>query len=325
MKFFKKIFAFILVVAAFTTSLVNAQENTAEERRSIQPQNTQTNEPLPQDGPTPLPQDVPPVFNGEGFTLVPAEPNSVNSRKFIFELRPGEILEDYVIVKNLSQENGGNFYLYGADPTFSAQGTPAYKTRDATGQGEGKWVTFDEPMMYLEPLEEKRVKFTLKAPTDAPYGDYRIGIAMEKVQQDSNNNAITIATRVILHAEIKLTDNPTVIAKNTNDNNVASSPTLQNQPWRSYYFWVSLGLFLVSLIVLILITWKERRAKNLSLAAAKAAPSASIASVSKVSKSSKAKRATTQKVTKKKSVKATAKKPSKSTVRKTSKKRKLTS
>ncbi len=224
--------------------------------------------------------DLPPEIanmQSEGFTIVPANPNPPESSNFTFELGPGSEVRESVIIKNLSTEPA-TFYLYGADPTFSQQGTKAYKTRADSGEGEGQWITFDEPEVLLQGGEQKQAFFTLKIPQDTSFGEYRAGIAMEKTKKDINNPNITIATRLVLHTDMTITNIP---------------PTKDGQAngvWQAYYFWISLTLFLVSLAALIWITFEENKEK--------AATKRSTAKKSKTS-SAKTKRTTTRKTTRK--------------------------
>ena len=202
-----------------------------------------------------MPANPIPDFESEGFTISPAYPNSINPRQFIYELKPGQKTEDYVYVRNLSKETA-NFYLYGADPTFSAQGTPAYKTRQAGGNGEGQWLTFENPQIELKGGEARKVKFTLTIPSDAGQGEYRIGVAMEKTKLDTNNPNVTIATRVILHTKVVVTDNPQAVPREGMEG-AGAEPGKTS--WQTYYFWISLALFITSFAALIWVTLSERQ------------------------------------------------------------------
>jgi len=283
-----------LILAQFSAAL--AQEPPAPEN---------TTEVTPELAAEVLGQPLP----NEGFTITPANPNTINPRKFIFELKPGDQANDYVEIRNLSPTEQ-TFLLYGADPTFSAQGTPAYKTRQAGISAEGAWVKFEEPEVKLGPDETKIAKFTITAPHEAAGGDYRAGIAMEKSKKDVNNPGITIATRIILHAEIKVTDSPNAIPKQdgTYKNGTHTDHPPENQ-WKVVYFWISLVLFIASFIALIWVTLQERKQKTI-------AP----APVALTKKKTVKKRKTTTKAksTKTKAKKSTAKK----TVRKTAAKKK---
>ena len=180
------------------------------------------------------------VHNHGGFTLTPAYPNTINARKFIFEIAPGTSVTDYILVRNLSDVDEA-YLLYGADPTLSNQGTPAYKTRQNGGDGEGSWIKFQEPEALVNAGGIKLFKFTLNVPENTPLGDYRAGITMERVQKDKNNAAITIATRVILHSDIKVTDDPQPVP---HDQEPPQDTKLTAQ---TPYYWVFVGLFIISI------------------------------------------------------------------------------
>lgn len=199
-------------------------------------------------------------IRSEGFTIVPANPNTINPRKFIFEIRPGETSDDYVTIENLSNQEE-KFLLYGADPTFSAQGTPAYKTRQSDSGAEGSWIKFDNPQITLKGREKRIEHFTISVPPDTELGDYRAGITIEKSKADINNPNITIATRVILHSEIKVTLDPQPVPKH--DGTFASSITPEEPSWQIVYFWISLGLFIVSFLALIIVSYQERKKKKM--------------------------------------------------------------
>lgn len=210
---------------------------------------------LAQESTTAIPEEIT-NMKSEGFTIVPGDPNTISPRKFIFEGEPGSTMRDTVLIQNLSNEEA-TFSLYGADPTFSSQGTPAYKTRDAGGDGEGRWITFDEPSITLKAREERTVPFTLTIPEDTPLGDYRAGVAMEKTKQDINNPNIIIATRLIIHSDIKVTDNPSVVPKQNGAQGVEEPK--EDSPLQIYYFWISLALFVISFIALVWITFEEKK------------------------------------------------------------------
>ncbi|MBU1703124.1 hypothetical protein KJ951_01855, partial [Patescibacteria group bacterium] len=139
------------------------------------------------------------------------------------------------------------------------QGTPAYKTRDTESNDEGKWITFDHPEVVLAPKEDQKEYFTLHVPPNTQPGEYRAGIAMEKTKKDTKNANITIATRVILHSKITVSENPSPVPKAAAP--VVSGSDAKNQ-WQIYYFWISLILFLGSFIALIWVTYNEKKASR---------------------------------------------------------------
>lgn len=232
-------------------------------------------------------------MESEGFTINPTRPDPNNRSNFSFEIGPGDELHDSVILKNLSSE-ASTFYVYGADSALSAQGTPAYKTRMDTGNGEGKWIQFEESEIVLQGGEQRELSFTLAVPENTELGDYRVGIAMEKTKQDVNNPNVTIATRLVLRTDIKVTNNP------------APQPIVEvDKTWQNYYFWISLLLFVVSLTTLIWITFQESKEK------AKNADSSKSSASTALKKSTSRKKSTAKKTPSRKSTgrKTTKKKP----------------
>jgi hypothetical protein len=195
-----------------------------------------------------LPED------NEAFTIVPAYPNAENRKKFIYELKPGTEISDYVAVQNYANKEV-TYLIYPANTTLSNQGTIAFKTRADMGIGTADWITFDEPAVTLKPQQAKLVKFTLKIPEGTAYGDYKAGIAMEKTKQDVNNPGITIASRLIIHVQIKVTQTPQPIAKSSLP---AFTIKQDGSNFKTYYFWISLGLFIISLALLIW-TWANEK------------------------------------------------------------------
>ena len=186
-----------------------------------------------------LPEEIA-NMQSEGFTIVPTNPATPGSSNFTFELGPGSEVRDSVTIANLSNE-AATFYLYGADPTLSQQGTRAYKTRADGGEGEGQWIVFDEPEIVLEGGEKRQAFFTLNIPSDTSFGEYRAGIAMEKTKKDINNPNVTIATRLVLHTDMNIKNIPPT---KTDLDGVSET-------WQTYYFWRSNTLFLLRLTALI--------------------------------------------------------------------------
>ena len=193
--------------------------------------------------------------DNEGFTMVAAYPAAKSSYKFDFELKPGQKADDYVAIKNYANEPA-EFLLYAANATLSNQGTIAYKTRYEMGSGTADWVSFETPTITLQGGETKIAKFTVNVPADAQMGDYKFGIAMEKQKKDVNNASVTIASRLILHGSLKVTENPKIIAKSAQPNVEIKNVT---PVWKTYYFWISFVLFIISLGLLVWSTLHERK------------------------------------------------------------------
>jgi len=180
-----------------------------------------------------------------GFTISPAN-LTTDTHNFSFSLKAGESVNSTAFIKNFSP-NTEHFYLYGADPTISNTGSLAYKTRDQSTTGPGSWIKFDSPELDLAPNAEKIVNFKITIPADTKAGNYNAGITMEKTSPATNAPGITIATRVVNHAKITVLDPNAPVT--TSSQTAEKTKPISN--WQSYYFWISLGLFLISLALLI--------------------------------------------------------------------------
>lgn len=193
--------------------------------------------PTPQDAAT---QQVQPTLartNEDSFNFVIANPNTIDPKRFIFELKPGGKTDDYVYVKNAS-DVPLKFNLYGSDGTQSNKGSFALKTKTEPKGNVGKWITFDEPELTLLPGETQKIKFTIAIPSDAKEGSYSGGISAEKSRPDAGNPNIIIAVRIALRVDVKVTSTPQPIEKKYAD--------IGGNPFFQAYFWASLGLFVVS-------------------------------------------------------------------------------
>lgn len=175
--------------------------------------------------------------NEDRFNFFIANPNTVEPKKFMFELKPGETGSDYAIVKNVS-DVPLKFSLYGSDGTRTAQGSFALETKSEESQEVGKWITFDDKELTLNPGEYRKVKFHVQVPADAAEGTYSGGVSAEKTRPDAQNPNVTIAVRISLRVDVKVTVAPHPVAKKYAD--------LGENPFYQVYFWASLGLFVVS-------------------------------------------------------------------------------
>ena len=192
-----------------------------------------------------------------GFTIAPAHINGNDNglaHGYNLDLTPGGKSEEFAYIKNFA-DSTLHFSLYGADPTVSNTGSPAYKTRDQSINGPGTWIKFDQPEIDLKSGEEKTVRFIVSVPPDIAPGDYRAGITMEKGNQSSNVPGITIATRMVSQAKIK-------IAAGAAQGSGTPEAAAQPLAWTTYYFWISFGLFIISLALLVWALLHEKKTKH---------------------------------------------------------------
>lgn len=175
--------------------------------------------------------------NEDQFSFTIANPNRTDPQKFLFELKPGESAQEYGYIKNLSAIDLA-INLYGADETTTNEGSFSLKSKDQPQNQVGTWITFEEKNVVLKPQEVKRVKFTLSVPKNTPLGEYHGGVAAEKTKPDSQNPNITIAVRIGLRVDVKVTDTPQPIAKQYGETEKTTGA--------QWLFWISLVLFLGS-------------------------------------------------------------------------------
>lgn len=177
------------------------------------------------------------MMNDDTFNFTIANPNTVEPKRFIFEIKPGEKAEDYVFVKNAS-DVPLKFVLYGSDGTRTAQGSFAVETDEQSADEVGKWITFEEKELMLQPGEGKKVKFRVEVPVGTPEGTYSGGVSAEKSKADTNNANIIIAVRIALRVDVKVTGDPQPVEK--------KYAYVDENPFFQVYFWASLGLFVLS-------------------------------------------------------------------------------
>jgi len=180
-------------------------------------------------------------LNNDNFNFVIANPNTVDPKKFLFEINPGQSARDSVLVKN-NCDVPLKFNLYGADETRSAQGSFALKTKSEPAMTVGKWINFDEKEFTLAPGETKRAYFSVNIPAGTPEATYSGGVAAEKTSADTKNPNVIIAVRIGIRVDVKVTSNPQPIQKKYTE--VTSNPLFQA------YFLASLALFIGSAILL---------------------------------------------------------------------------
>jgi hypothetical protein len=249
-----KIFRTILALIVFAVSLANFTTVMAQETTSPPAATNLATPPATTTAPTP-------ASAREGFSLTPSDTTST-VHNFTFEMKAGETQTSKAFIKNFSS-SAAHFYLYGADPTVSNTGSLAYETRDRSNKGPGSWIKFSTPEIDLNPDEDKVVDFTVTVPADTQPGEYRAGITMEKTKIAANNPGITIATRVVSQAKITVTtpDGQVVPATASTTAAAPTVPVANPFAWQSYYFWISFGLFLASLALLIWTILSGRKTK----------------------------------------------------------------
>jgi hypothetical protein len=159
--------------------------------------------------PAAAPAEPRPVTGSErtAYSMQIAYPNIIDPRKFIFELKPGETAEDYIILNNTS-DKPAEFILYGADSTIDTDGNISYKTLDMPQNMVGGWITFDQNKVTVGPNNKQHIKFKITVPVGTPLSEYEGGVAAELP-------TAVVATRYMMKVSIIVTDNPQPVVKKT--------------------------------------------------------------------------------------------------------------
>ena len=188
------------------------------------------------------------------YTISISEPNKIEPQKLLFELKPGQSAEDYILVKNISiKKLELNIYL-SEEGEKNNQGNFSIKQQYETQENIGKWSTSDVEKITLEPNEEKKVKISIQVPQDAEKKTYLGGVAVVNPNAGYDGN-IKISTRIIKTIKLTVTDNPKEIPRFGQTNIFQQNP----------YLLPTLGIFSLCMGYFAWCTLKERKNKKKSL------------------------------------------------------------
>ena len=130
----------------------------------------------------------------------PAHPDAAlpySDSWFIYNLGPGESVEDAITLSNTSQERV-TIKLYAVDSSHTADGNFTLEQEDTTRDDVGAWVKLRESAVTLGPGEEREVLFTITIPANVSVGEHSGGIILQKVQpgQVAGGTGASIVTRI---------------------------------------------------------------------------------------------------------------------------------
>lgn len=132
-----------------------------------------------------------------GIGVRPANPdagNPLTESWFIYNLLPGEVKEDGVIISNTSDKEV-RVKVYPVDGTTTADGAFALLSEKEERKSVGSWVKLDRNEVTVEPGGEKTVKFTISIPSGAAVGDHLGGIVIENMEV-GKGKGVNVVTRV---------------------------------------------------------------------------------------------------------------------------------
>jgi|SRR5581483_7399641 len=112
-----------------------------------------------------------------GFTFEPASASGAPTGRsyFDYSLAPGDAIQDYVRLANLT-DHDRTFFIYGADGYTTAQGGFALRLRDQPRTAVGAWVSLPFTTRTVPAQSAITFPFQLGIPTDATPGDWAGGV-----------------------------------------------------------------------------------------------------------------------------------------------------
>lgn len=120
----------------------------------------------------------------------------LSSSWFLYNLVPGEVREDAVLINNTSDQTI-SAKLYAVDATTTKDGAFALRDEKEPRVDLGSWVKLEQDQVTLEPGASQTVPFTMAIPTDAAVGDHIGGIILENLRPEkAQAGGINIVTRV---------------------------------------------------------------------------------------------------------------------------------
>ena len=127
-------------------------------------------------------------FGGVGGKPAHPDPeNALSAQWFIYNLAPGESVEDELLVRNTTNEEV-TVKLYPADYVQSTDGGFALEQEVEPKDEVGAWIKLSEELVTLPAMSEATVAFTLTVPNDPSLdvGEHMGGILIQEVDQSDN-------------------------------------------------------------------------------------------------------------------------------------------
>jgi hypothetical protein len=124
-----------------------------------------------------------------GWTVEPASASGGGGRSFFdYTLAPGEAVQDYVKLSNLSDQ-ARTFVIYASDAYTTQQGAFALRTRDQPRGGLSSWVSLPFTTRTVPAATSVTFPFQLGIPREAAPGDWAGGIVAVEVDDAAATDA----------------------------------------------------------------------------------------------------------------------------------------
>lgn len=141
-----------------------------------------------------------------GVGAKPANPREENPRTqsiFVHEIKPGDSIEDAVLVTNSSGDNK-NILVYPTDAQISSGGAFACEQKADSLDNEGSWIKLQKNEVSLDSNQSETIKFTISVPKDASPGEHNACIAIQAVEppQKSSVSGVSLSFRSAIRVAI---------------------------------------------------------------------------------------------------------------------------
>ncbi len=147
---------------------------------------------------------------GASFTLQPATVNPTNPLSmayFILAGKPGTVLQESVVVKNVGTATG-TLSLYAVDAGTGQNSGIIYLPQNAPRTDVGAWIHLSMSRVTLAAGQSKVVSFQVVIPRKARAGQHVGGIVAEDMEQNSTTTnsrlQITVHSRRVIAVEVNL-------------------------------------------------------------------------------------------------------------------------
>lgn len=233
---FKIIATTFLISSLFAHSVALAQDSESAEKKELTPEEI---EEIKRQG-TSDPN------NTHAFAFELFYQNAIKPTEILIEAKPGDTFTKKVVAKNKSPLSL-NYKFYAVDGSQDTTGNFAFAASTAEKKEVGTWINVKMAEKKMSPQETIDFPIEIKIPENAELNKtYEGGLLMHReADKDPTNDFLLISTRIGKKATIKTTEHPFEIPKQAY---VYNHSTIAK--FSIPYFWISLGLFVFSIILL---------------------------------------------------------------------------
>ncbi len=132
----------------------------------------------------------------------PAATASANRAYFVYQLAAGAVLEDAVLVKNMS-EGPLRLALFAADAVTGSRGGIAVATlREGRPSRAGTWLRLSQSELALAAGESRSVAFKMSVPAAATPGEHGAAIVVQRAESGSERQTGPFGIRFVPRAAV---------------------------------------------------------------------------------------------------------------------------